>query len=104
MVSILDDIQKYFKVKEVDEDNPVFKLFYKVSFGLCILGAILVATSEYVGKPINCQAPSDASLSNDLYEAHCWIHGAYHIPSQFRKKFVKKYANDRGFGCITNQV
>ena len=104
MVLILDDIQKYFKVKDIDEDNAVFKLFYKISFGLCVLGAILVATSEYVGKPINCQTPEDASLSNDLYEAHCWIHGAYHIPSKFRENFEKKYANDRGFGCMTNQV
>jgi len=103
MVVILDDIQKYFKVKDIDEDNAVFKLFYKISFGLCVLGAILVATSEYVGKPINCQTPEDASLSNDLYEAHCWIHGAYHIPYKFREDFVKKYANDRGFGCMTNQ-
>ena len=104
MVLILDDIQKYFKVKEIDEDNIVCKLFYKVSFGLCVLGAILVATSEYVGKPIICQAPEDGSLSNDLYEAHCWIHGAYHIPSRFRNNFMKKYSNDRGFGCMTNQV
>jgi len=97
MVLILDDIQKYFKVKEVDEDNNVFKLFYKVSFGLCVLGAILVATSEYVGKPIVCQAPEDGALNNDLYEAHCWIHGTYHIPSKFRSNY------DRGFGCMTNQ-
>jgi len=103
MVLILDDIQKYFKVKEIDEDNIVCKLFYKVSFGLCVLGAILVATSEYVGKPIICQAPEDGSLSNDLFEAHCWIHGAYHIPSRFRNNFMKKYSNDRGFGCMTNQ-
>ena len=52
MVLILNDIQKYFKVKEVDEDNIVCKLFYKVSFVLYVLGGILVATShsQYVGK------------------------------------------------------
>ena len=82
MVVILDDIQKYFKVKDIDEDNAVFKLFYKISFGLCVLGAILVATSEYVGKPINCQTPEDASLSNDLYDTllkSCSLRTLYYI-------------------------
>merc|ERR1712152_21160 len=101
MVLILDDIQKYFKVKDIDEDNAVFKLFYKVSFGLCVLGAILVATSEYVGKPIVCQALEDGALNQDLYEAHCWIHGTYHIPSNVRSNLK---LNERGFGCMTNQT
>ena len=84
-------VKSQFSIKEVDSSNIVFKLFSKVTVGLCVIASILVASSEYLGSPITCQT-SNGKVDDGVYNAYCWIHGG--------KKISNTSAN---FKCISNQ-
>jgi len=86
MVLIFETLKSYWKTRPVDEDNFIFKLFYNFSFGICILAAVLVTAKEYIGKPINC-SQSVQGIDKDTLEAHCWIHGSYHIKQDKKEIF-----------------
>ena len=85
MAEILNTLKSYIKVKDIDEDNLTFKLFYRVSVGLCMLGVVLVAATQYIGSPIKCDIHDD-SVDLGMFQAHCWIHGTYHIPLDILSK------------------
>ena len=94
-----EGVKSQFSWKEVDSSNTVFKLFAKASVGLCLLASILVASAEYLGKPITCEHRSGKLVDTPagIYTAYCWIHGG--------KKLTKYgYSQDRvtGFGCTVN--
>ena len=51
----LDPLKSAVKFqKEIDKDNFTFKLFYRASYGLCILASTLIGASQYIGDPIEC--------------------------------------------------
>merc|ERR1711971_954241 len=81
LLGLPGQIQSQFATKEVNSTNTTFKLIYKVTFGLCITASILVAGTEFFGKPITCDAGS-AKLNQDLMHDYCWIHGTKHIPEK----------------------
>ena len=83
---IFAGIKSLFKVSEVNRDDCIFKLFTNVSFTMCIIAAIFVAASNYVGDPIHCD-PGGAQVDQATYEAHCWIHGTTRVPEKFQEHF-----------------
>ena len=84
LISAASEVKSQFSIlKEVDSSNTVFKLFSKVTVGLCVIASILVASSEYIGNPITCQ-PSNEKITGDVFNAFCWIHGGKKINSTFR--------------------
>ena len=92
-------VKSQFSWKEVDSSNTVFKLFAKASVGLCLLASILVASAEYLGKPITCEHGTSKMLDTaaGAFTAYCWIHGG--------KKLTKYgYSEERAnaFGCTVN--
>ena len=83
MEAIIDTFKGQFKFKgKVNEDNYVFKLISKISVGICILCAAIVASTQYIGDPIHCN--DDGNVDKDMFEAHCWIHGTFHLPNEYR--------------------
>jgi len=89
LLGAADGVKSQFSFKEVDSTNMVFKLFAKISFGLCIVASILVATSEYVGEPIKCEHGTD-KIDEELFTVYCWIHGSKKIPENLQKAFECK--------------
>ena len=77
LIGAAEGVKSQFSWKEVDSSNTVFKLFAKASVGLCLLASILVASAEYLGKPITCEHGSGkvSDLPTGIYTAYCWIHG-----------------------------
>ena len=99
LIGAAEGVKSQFSWKEVDSSNTVFKLFAKASVGLCLLASILVASAEYLGKPITCEHGTDKILDTaaGTFTAYCWIHGG--------KKLTKYgYSQERatGFGCTVN--
>ena len=85
LISAASEVKSQFSIlKEVDSSNTVFKLFSKVTVGLCVIASILVATSEYLGSPIQCQN-SAGKVNDDVYNAYCWIHGGKKISGEASK-------------------
>ena len=52
MAHLLASLKDYFELEETNIDNWAFKLFYKVSCGLCMVGATIGVASQYFGEPI----------------------------------------------------
>jgi len=94
LINAASNVKKQFTLnQEVDSSNSVFKLFSKVTVGICIIASILVASNEYLGKPITCQT-SAGHVGDDVYEAFCWIHGGRKIQaSEEMKEIWKCHAN-----------
>jgi len=91
LISAADGVKNQFSIKEVDSSNTVFKLFTKVTVGLCVVASILVASSEYLGSPITCQT-SNGKIDDGVYNAYCWIHGGKKIP-ETSKNIYKCFSN-----------
>ena len=94
LINAASNVKKQFTLnQEVDLSNSVFKLFSKITVGICVSASILVASSEYLGKPITCQN-SAGHVGGDVYEAYCWIHGGRKIQaSEEMKEVWKCHAN-----------
>jgi len=90
-----DAIKHQFTAKDVSSTNTTFRLFSKITFGLCIFASILVGGTEYFGKPINCD-PGSSGLGKDLLNDHCWIHGTKHVPETSKEHFGCHYKKGKG--------
>ena len=86
LIGAAEGVKSQFSIKEVDSSNTVFKLFSKVTVGLCVIASILVASSEYLGSPITCQT-SVGQVGDDVFNAFCWIHGGKKIPKTLQAVF-----------------
>jgi len=94
MAHMLKDLVDYFKLDDINIDNWVFKLYYKVSVALCMGGASIAIASQYFGDPISCEFQG---ISSDLAQDYCWIHGSSYIPPQYQahmKCIVDQYNED----------
>ena len=52
MAHLLSDLVKYFAFDEINIDNWMFKMYYKVSMIICMTGATVGIASQYFGDPI----------------------------------------------------
>ena len=75
---LLSDLVSYFTIDEINIDNIVFKLFYKVSTVLCMLGASIGVAQAYFGKPISCD------FGDDLVNDYCWMHGGSYFDQRYQ--------------------
>jgi len=82
-----------FKIKDVNSDNVTFKLFYKVSFGLCLFSSLLVAATQYWGDAIECNQ-STSPIDAKVFERHCWIHGTERIKDSDDQKHMNCVSRD----------
>ena len=51
-MDLLKDLVKYFVFDEINIDNWLFKMYYKVSMVICMTGATVGIASQYFGDPI----------------------------------------------------
>jgi len=98
LLQATDAIKSQFIPKEVNSTNTTFTLFTKISVGRCIFASILVATSQNIGKPIDCSlGKASGVVGGDYVNNHCWIYGTFHIPENMQKDFpcrAKKGADE----------
>jgi len=93
MSDLIDQVKAFIRISDVNRDNAWFKLFSKVAVAACFLGSVVCFSTTYIGDPIVCSHKGVAGISDETIETYCWIHGSYHIDSQFQDQV----------GCKTNQ-
>jgi len=81
MAHLLLDLKNYFEFDEINIDSWTFKLYYRFSCAICMLGATVGVASQYFGDPISCQF---SGVDQDLAEGYCWIHGSTYIPKEYQ--------------------
>ena len=52
MAHLLVNLKDYFEFDEINIDSWTFKLYYRFSCALCMLGATVGVASQYFGNPI----------------------------------------------------
>ena len=78
MLGFLEPLKKFCRGEKVAIDNPVFRLHYKVTVILFILGSVLLNGKQYFGEPIECTTRSEVPAK--IVSTYCWITGTYTIP------------------------
>ena len=98
MAHLIASLKDYFELDEINIDSWTFKLYYRASCALCMLGATVGVASQYFGDPIRCQTLHSIrkslrhfshscefkGISPQLAEDYCWIHGSTYIPSEYQ--------------------
>ena len=87
---ILSDLVSYFTLDEINIENWVFKLYYKVSTVLCMMGTLVGVAQTYFGKPISCDFNGNFQ---EVASDYCWMHGSAYIPVQYQVQ--KRLTNSR---------
>ena len=52
MAHLLVNLKDYFEFDEINIDSWTFKLYYRFSCALCMMGATVGVASQYFGNPI----------------------------------------------------
>ena len=81
---ILADVIQFLKLEPINIDNFIFKLFYKGSFILFLLGSTLGSLYQHIVKPIKC---AFKDIDSDLATDYCWIHGTSYIDKKLQGHF-----------------
>lgn len=93
-MDIAKNLLGVFRIKDVNSDNVTFKLFYKASFGLCLFSSLLVGATQNWGDPIECHQTIEGTISDKVFENHCWIHGTKRIESDEDQKIFNCKSRD----------
>jgi len=80
MLGIFNEFRKFFKFDPVCIDNNVFRLHYKATVMILLIGSILVTSKQYIGDPIDCMVEK---VPGGIMDTYCWIHGTFSIPSKW---------------------
>lgn len=75
--------------KEPSIDNWTFRLFYKCSTALLILGSFIVSSNQFFGEPIQCDLPG-GGVSDGTLKTYCWMYSSFNIPESFQGKCARK--------------
>ena len=99
MAHLLYSLKDYFVIDDINIDSWTFKLYYRFSCALCMLGAMVGMASQYFGNPIRftehcqnnfcqdlfvCFSCEFQGISLDVAEDYCWIHGSTFIPREYQ--------------------
>ena len=101
-LSLFDDLAKYFKKKDINEDNFACNLVHRGTVAFLLVATGLVAANTVFGDAIKCNKPKGHNeLSEGFIENFCWVHGAHHFPSNtdivkqtLRKTCYKEHGDD----------
>ena len=75
--------------KEPSIDNWIFRLYYRWSSALLILGSITVSSNQFFGEPIQCDLPG-GGVSEGTLKTYCWMYSTFNIPAAFQGKCARK--------------
>lgn len=84
MLDIFQRVKGLFKVHRTHIDGSVFRLHYRLTSAGLVVCCILLAATQFVGKPIECLHSND--ISSGVLDTWCWIHSTYTVPAAFNKQ------------------
>lgn len=79
MLNFFNPIKGLLKLEDVQTDNNVFRLHYKVTaIILCVL-SLIVTSRQYIGNPIECIV---RGVMPDVMNSYCWIYSTFTLPNR----------------------
>ena len=93
--------------KEPSIDNWTFRLFYRYSSALLILGSFIVSSNQFFGEPIQCDLVNyiyscifafliifsrqpGGGVSEGTLKTYCWMYSSFNIPAAYEGKCARK--------------
>ena len=80
MHDVFGELAKFFKFDSCKIDNSGFRLHYKMTVMVFTAAAILVASQQYIGDPIDCMM--EGKFPDDMVDHYCWITSTFSVPSR----------------------
>lgn len=68
--------------RRIRTSSPVFALHFRFTAALLLLFCVLLATSQYVGDPIECTHSKE--VDKDVMSAFCWVNSTYSVNTRDR--------------------
>lgn len=84
MLDLFLGLKRLVKRRIVHIDNLIFRLHWQLTSIIFIAFSVIITTSQYVGRPIDCLLTDDIPPS--VLNTYCWIHSTFTIPSAFKSK------------------
>lgn len=82
------------KIRRSYQSNDIIdRLNYQYTALIVVVGAITLAATQYVGKPIQCWVPAQFTGAWEKYaETYCFIKGSYYLPldDHFSDDFIER--------------
>ena len=76
------DVFKNIANNDVRDDDFADRLSRRYSIVLLIISLLLIGSSQFVGKPIECWTPAHFTDSMNEYTNNiCWIANTYYVPT-----------------------
>lgn len=83
MHDVFGELGKFFKFDSCKIDNSGFRLHYKMTVMVFTAAAILVASQQYIGDPIDCMVEG---VPGGMMDTYCWIHSTFSVPSRWNSQ------------------
>nr|CAI5834937.1 unnamed protein product [Callosobruchus analis] len=73
MIDLLQSLKTVVHRDQINIDNNVFKLHYKVTVIMLLTFTVLLSSKQYFGDPIDC----DVKERKETIQTFCWIFGTF---------------------------
>lgn len=97
-MDLLKQVKDWVTPSKIKADNLTSRLFYQVTFGICLTGFVILFGFTYFGQPIQCTC-GNTCADCTVFESNCWKHGATRFlnneeiknaPCKYRKNDERK--------------
>lgn len=83
MIGLFKSLKGFLKRQEIQIDNVVCQLHYKVTVLILMAFSLAVTSQQYLGSPIECH--HDSKVDSSFVNTYCWITSTYSVTSAFDK-------------------
>lgn len=79
MIYFFNSVKGLIKLEDVQTDNNVFRLHYKLTTLILCVFSLIVTSRQYIGNPIECVV---RGVPSDVMNSYCWIYSTFTLPNQ----------------------
>ena len=89
---LIDELTKYIKKKDINEDNFACKLVYRGTVAFLFVATGLAVGNSLFGEPIKCLGSTGHEELNfddgGFMKNYCWLHGTDHMNDDITAKNI----------------
>jgi hypothetical protein len=89
MFSSFASLKHLIKIREISIDNFTFKLHYRLTELLLVVGSVMITLYQYWGQPISCRT-TDGEATQSILD-FCWISSTFTLPNLTEGRIGKDF-------------
>lgn len=80
MFDVFGSLKKFFKLSNVETENHIFKLHYKLTFAILLAFCVISTSRQFIGPAIICDTDH---ANQNFINTFCWTSSTFTIPNKF---------------------